>query len=174
MRKNIAATKICLANIACAIENQIENMNAGGCAVYAVEIVKRLNAIGFKNAKLRTYGYAYNTKGVVINSVEQKLLGAKGTLPASSVAWNDNGVWFNHVRVEWQKHLWDSEGIVTMREGREWSFSKLQEGDISLDALALLCESQRNWNCCFDRAQIPDVRAIMDKHFSALRLDYAI
>jgi hypothetical protein len=168
MRKNIAATKLCLENIATEIENSIECMNWGGCAVYAVEIVKRLHAIGFKNAKLRTYGYSYNTKGIIINSVEQDLLATNGRLPRLGSEWNDNGVWFNHVRVEWQNRLWDSEGITSLRYGKSWRFSVLQSGDISVSAVDLLCKLQCNWNDSFDRKQIPKVKRIMDKHFALL------
>jgi hypothetical protein len=172
MRKNIAATKLCIENISAEIENTIIEINSGGCAVFAVELVKRLNLIGFVNAKLRTYGYAYNTKGVIINNVEQEILATNGALPNLTGEWNDNGVWFNHVRVEWQNRLWDSEGACSLRHGRSWGWgSVIQDGDISVPALDLLCKPQRNWNDTFDRKQIPNVKAIMDKHFTLLTGD---
>lgn len=140
----------CLAAIAEEVSDNIHSINSGGCAVYAVELAKRLKRLKIKDMKIRVYSYRRDDNR---------------RLPKLRVPWGMNGVFFCHVRMEW-----DAEGDVPARKSKVWNtFYQKHPGDISVTAMNKLAAVKSNWNCWFDRRQIPQMRRIMDKHFAALK-----
>lgn len=158
-----AAVEACLLAIGEEVEEKVRNVNCGGCGVYAVELAKRLHKLGITDCKIRAYGDRYE---VDISEVENTNF--RTNKPTHSSEWNRNGVWFHHVKVEWNGALWDSEGKVSLDRANTWNWSKLQKGSISDKAMRILTKLASNWNSWFERDQIPKIRRIMNKHFRKL------
>lgn len=155
-----------LDNIAEQVEQDVRYVNCGGCAVYAVELAKRLSAIGINDYKFRVYGYS----DVNVSRLEKELRkNNENSPPKSNSPWAWNDVNFSHVRLEWKGKLWDVEGSQAIRNGKKWGFCVMQKGEISFEALSALLPMQSNWNTMFKRrTQVPKMRKIMDKHFEVL------
>lgn len=165
MSTDIAKVKKVLNAIASEVQSDIHYINNGGCAVYAVELAKRLDAIGFSDYKIRTYGCG--GRNVNVATVEKKVFNTN--LPTKTSEWNANDVYFSHVRLEWRGMVWDAEGAVNSRKARVWEmFYVRQKGHISRKAMEMLTKLQSNWNRMFDRRQVPKLKRIMDKHFASL------
>ena len=157
-----------LERIADDVADNIENINCGGCAVYAVELAKRLDAIGITNYKIRTYGYSGSEK-TNVSTVERKVFNTN--LPKYTEDWGDNGVYFSHVRLEWNGKVWDAEGATSSRKAGEWNYCYYrQRGHISRKAIEKLLPLQCNWNSMFNRRQVPKLKRIMDKWFGEANL----
>lgn len=164
-----ARVRKCLAAIASEVSRNVDNVNRGGCGVYAVELAKRMKKLGFTDMKLRVYSYpkANNERLVNVTSVERKVFADNP--PDNIYEWNDNGVYFCHVRMEWGFRVWDVEGDEAAKTDKVWRWYPRHPGSISLKALNCLTAKRACWNPTFDRTQIPLMRKIMDKHFAELR-----
>lgn len=156
---NVANIKEALHAIADECNSNIELINRGGCAVYAVELAKRLEALGYDDYRIRTYGRRLN-----IAKVEQLIT----TTNAQATIWDwyNNGVTFDHVRLQWRGFMWDAEGAEKVADATSWMGSGIQDGKISLEAMAKLADSGRGWNFRFKRSQIPEMRSIMDEYLT--------
>lgn len=90
-----ARVRKCLAAIASEVSHNVNNVNRGGCGVYAVELAKRMKKLGFTDMKLRVYGFPEPNSGRLANvaSVERKVFG-NNPPPDNIYDWNDNGVYF--------------------------------------------------------------------------------
>ncbi len=164
-----ARVRKCLAAIASEVSRKVDNVNRGGCGVYAVELAKRMKKLGFTDIKLRVYGFPEPNNGRLANvaSVERKVFG--NNPPDNIYDWNDNGVYFCHVRMEWGSRVWDVEGDESAKTDKVWNeYYPRHPGFISLKAMNRLSSKKAYWNKRFDRAQIPLMRQIMDKHFAEL------
>lgn len=159
----------CLAAIADEVMENICDVNAGGCGVYAVELAKRMKRLGIEGVKIRVYSYRREGKLPNVTTVERKTF--NNIPPEYNSDWASNGVWFCHVRMEWDGRLWDAEGDVPVRGSKFWNdCCEKHPGEVSIEALNLLCGKQVNWNRSFDRATgIPAMREIMNRHFLKLK-----
>ena len=70
-----ARVRKCLSAIASEVSHNVDNVNRGGCGVYAVELAKRMKKLGFTDMKLRVYGYPKgdNERLVNITSIEREV-----------------------------------------------------------------------------------------------------
>jgi len=150
----------CLRRISEVVNEEVESLNSGGCAVFAVELAKRLQAIG-EAVNIRVYNYS----PVDVEHVERTYF--NDSKPESSKEWCANNVHFVHVVVEWGDRLWDSESEVYTSNGERWKgWYVLAEGNISMSAIEVLANHRSNWNPTFDRKQIPRLLQIMDNEFA--------
>lgn len=149
------------------ISDRIECVNRGGCAVFASELGKRLQAIGVKNVNCRVYNYPEEMEGFAfpdLNTLEARIREDNGTCKDKN-AWNDNGIHFVHVKLYINGVFWDSDGAVLdcEPESKVWHEAyELVEGFISVEAMSELASEARNWNPTFPRDCIPDMTKIMD------------
>lgn len=165
-----ARVRKCLAAIASEVSRNVNNVNRGGCGVYAVELAKRMKKLGFTDMKLRVYGLPEpnNRRPVNVTSVEREVFADNP--PDNMYEWNDNGVYFCHVRMEWGSRVWDVEGDEAAKTDKIWNEDYPRyPGSISLKAMNRLAAEKTCWNPTFNRTQIPLMRRIMDKHFAELR-----
>lgn len=146
------------------ILRQSPSINAGGCALFAIELVKRLEAAGVTGLKIRAYGASAETNAT---EVEQNIFGKK--LPKSTWEWNANGVYFDHVVVEWNGHILDATGVKSP-DDKFNGWYRLQPGHISVKAMTILAKNRKNWNRWFNRRRMPGVRKVMDKCFENVSL----
>lgn len=158
-----------LNNLAWKADTQINGLNAGGCAVFAYEVAKRLNELGIP------------AKGVVAMS-QWALPSRKSKWPSVAKArenirdvgdgleWSDNGVDFHHVGVEFTidgvKYHYDSNGVTGAKPWLNRHHWKVIPGRLSTDDLEKLVANRWNWNPEFDRRQVPKIHNMVEKALS--------
>ncbi len=148
----------CLEQISTRIGEEVRNINCGGCGVFAIELVKRLEKIGVKDAKIRCYGGSSN---VNVAEVEANF---NGNFPVRSQPWSENGIYFHHIRVEWNGKVYDGGSIDS--NTNDWRWCNLLAGSISRQALEPLVKFKANWNSYFKRyGNMSKIRGIMDAIF---------
>ena len=156
------------------VSEDIEFVNSGGCAVFASELGKRLQAIGVKNVNCRVYNYPEEMEWLVyhdLNTLEAKIREHNGTCKDKE-AWNDSGIHFVHVKLYVDGVFWDSDGAVLAcePESKVWEGAfggyELVEGFISVDTMSELASEAKNWNPTFQRDCIPDMTKIMDVYIN--------
>lgn len=146
----------------------IESVNSGGCGVFAAELGKRLQALGFKDVNCRVYNYEEECENMVfsdLNTLEQYLREHNQPRGEAEV-WNDNGVYFSHVMLHVDGLLCDCEGYISADdpEAAVWSEDYLLlDGFVTIEAMAELACNPYNWNPTFPRSQIRLMTAIMDE-----------
>jgi hypothetical protein len=161
-----------LNDISSEIDQKVENVNFGGCAVYALELAKRLRDRGFEPVIKLYASPEYHE--IDVSEIEALYFATRK--PKSCInSWWKYGVQFDHVVVQWRGRLWDSEGSAALIDGDGWDASNpyewdaywlLQKGCISIEALEATIKVPSNWNRRFDRRKIRKIRTIMDRHFA--------
>jgi len=155
--------KDCMSEIHERVSESIERINHGGCAIFAVELVKRMHKLGM-NPSIRIYG----EKEVDVSLTEQHILEYEEAMDVDT--WNDNGVEFIHDVVEWGGYLWDAETVESIENAYEygWYNHPLLPGEISFDSLREIAFQRHGWNCTYDRSQNPILYNILDDVFERL------
>lgn len=156
--------KTCMSEIHEEVSQNIDLINHGGCAIFAVELVKRMRKLGM-NPNIRVYG----EEEVDVSLAETNILEEYGN-PMDVEAWNDNGVEFVHIVVEWGCYLWDAECIESIEDAYEygWNDYPLLPGEISYNALRDIAFQRVGWNSTYDRSQNPMLYRILDNAFKRL------
>jgi hypothetical protein len=143
-------------------------INCGGCCVYAAMVAEELQKHGI-DAKGIVAAYSakeLNTNGVTLNSIRP---GIKSNTLAE---WNNHGVRFNHVGVEFvikkegkrtgtKKH-YDSTGVK--RATTELDYMPIYKGRLELADLKALARKRKGWNESFNRRSIPALRKLVKEH----------
>lgn len=163
MNVNRKVVRECLRAISDEVMEKIDNINSGGCGIYAIELAKRLQMFGVTDFNIRCYGWYRN---INVSDVEN-LLSIHGEVGNFS-EWQSNGVDFHHIRLEWDGRTWDADGDELALFAEHWGMSVRQNGAVTVESLSKLTSNYRIWNRRFDRSQIPKLRRIMDKHFRKL------
>ncbi len=149
------------------IPERIRRINYGGCGVFALELAKAIRKY-YKGEpfNIRIWSHA-DEPPVDVEEVEGNLKSDLGFIPDDIDPWNANGVYFNHIRLEYNGVFWDAvEGAVPWDEGEYYEEDYvLLDGGISMTALAKLVKVSDNWNTAFDRNQIPTIREIIQQEF---------
>lgn len=149
----------CLTVISDRVNQSVPNVNCGGCGIFAVELVKRLERIGVKDAQIRCYG---GNRDVNVSEVDANF---NGNYPESLQPWTDNGIYFHHVRVEWNGKVYDAGSVDS--NTNDWRWCNLLNGSVSRKAMEVLIRRKANWNRTFKRwRNLGKIRSIMDDTFS--------
>jgi len=136
----------------------------GVCGVFATELIKRMFNLGITDARIRVFGSSM-FNNVNVETVEQTL--HANFLPTDDVnVWNENGVNFGHIIVEWRGYHFDGEFCKPLEN--RWYYSKLFDGALSVDVADALAQQPKGWNRSYNRAQNPKVCAILDECFALL------
>ena len=154
------------------IDEEIPDVNRGGCAVVASMLGERLQKIGVKNVDCRVYNYEWNMSEITapdLNTLEHNIREEYGDAYVAGI-WNENGVHFVHVKMHVDGFLWDSEGAVSLDEPETENWRDgcyvLVNGFISIETMKSLADNKHNWNPAFSRDNIPQIAEIMDKHLN--------
>jgi hypothetical protein len=139
------------------ISRNHHEINAGGCCMFAGLLASYLEKVG--GAKTRVRVVDWYTDEDAIKKARPKV---KRNTPAE---WNEHGVHFNHVAVEFiykgnVYHI-DARGITTEKRRR---FTFLKDG-LTVKEATELGSTQRGWNRCFDRREIPAIKRRVAKYF---------
>lgn len=152
IKKNLSASLRQLGVDACRLTD--DRLNLGGCCVFAFLVANKLAEKGIK------------ARGVVFNRHSDiPLYHARPKNSNSVWAWNDNGVAFEHVALEFRlgrdkRMIFDSNGFHYPEVGIP-PYGKPLKGYLSVKELEGLAEDT-NWNCMFDRNQIPDLQELVE------------
>lgn len=138
-------------------------LNSGGCCVYASRVAANL-----KQLKLRP---RIIVAGIYqINRNEDIRTLRDGHRHLTLKEWNDRSVFFSHVFVEfsWRDQQWLHDSDNTVIRARDqgylgnWYF---YDGYLTVGEALLLAADAAGWNEQFDRAQVPQVHAGIDRFF---------
>lgn len=140
------------------IDANHERINAGGCAVFAVELYKTFRALGI-SAKIYVLTHAPSK----MHNDARKKLKKMGMFNLSML--NDMGLYFNHVVIEAAGAAFDSTGSYPSIDfvRNKWNVSTATR--YSLRDMKKLASAKRGWNQSFDRTQIPSIKKQLKSQF---------
>jgi hypothetical protein len=157
-----------LRELADKLNNNIADVNHGGCCCVAVEIAKHLRKIYPTKIRVSTDYDDYADTNV---EDVAKWLADHG----DGDAWNDNGIFFGHVVVEFKYkgrnyHI-DTNGVKRAGAVDPTFGWILYPGELPYKAAKVLADQDSGvWNWTFNRDQIPKMRKIIDNFFKAAQL----
>ncbi len=139
--------------LATQVSRKVNNINAGGCAVFASCIGEALKLRGIETRIIVAASWGTEEKN--INQARQNLIFAD-----RKSEWNNEGIHFHHVGVEYiidnDAFHYDSNGVqlAGVKLG-EWL---LYEGRMSVEDAAAVAGEEEGWNSSFSRDDIPTLR----------------
>lgn len=156
----------CMESVNQQIRDNIDSINAGGCAFFASELAKRMRAAGIKDFSVAVFGDVFEDESELIplDAVIEDMRSYDVDLN-SIYNWNDNGIYFTHVAIEWRGIKWDA---VEPFDGNRWRGAFQYEGEFPEDSLHAIGQCSDGWNSMYDRSQNDTVREILDCAFAML------
>jgi len=156
-----------LNNLGDAVDEKIDNVNFGGCCVFAAIVAARLATI-CPTRIVVACPHDYWDDDVTIEKARHYVQSNSPT------EWNDAGVEFGHVIVEfdYECRTWhyDSAG-VTRKLSRTNTFDfPIVDGFLSIKEACELA-SYPDWNNRFDRSQIPEMAEVINKQFDGFSIE---
>lgn len=157
---------------------RIEALNAGGCCVYAAHVAERLAKLG-----VPVWGvvgmWGAHENGYNANEIRERII-EEGGDPLDVGAWNDNGVEFNHVLIQFvhRGRVWlhDSNGTRPVEQDdpeltEDTCGTDVMAGYLTVRELRAFADQPEWWNCWFDRdTGIPAIRAGIRRNLSVRNL----
>jgi hypothetical protein len=130
-----------------------QDINAGGCCMFAALLARYLNKVG--KARIRVSDWSTD---------DNAILKARKNVRRNTVHdWNDHGVGFNHVAIEFEykgdKFHIDAQGITGTRR---FEFLK---GELLLKEATELGDCSKGWNRFFNRREIPAIKRRVQNYF---------
>lgn len=164
MDNNIAQ----LRELADELSNTLTYPNQGGCCVIAAEIAKYLSEIYPTSIRVSS-DYSELTAPNVVDVVNQV------RNPKDIYEWNDNGIFFGHVIVEFKykgrKYHMDTNGVERAKAVDPSFGWILYPGEVPLESAKMLASiSSDAWNSAFNRKQIPTLRKLVKQFFKRAQL----
>lgn len=156
----------CMEIISERIQEEVYCINAGGCVFFASQLLKRMKKIGIDNAVVVAYGDQFMEDTADLHNVNNTL--RESFLdPYDLDNWNENGVNFAHVVVEWDDVCWDAERPFSANEPN-WLMWSRYNGTLDEDLVHEWGADSTGWNPSYDRSQDPIVCQILDEAFELL------
>lgn len=146
----------------------VDNINWGGCGVFALELARAIRKYYGESERYSIHIWSHDEEYLPnVEEVEKEVLASNGGYPSWTDAWNDNGVYFNHIRLWYGESFWDAvDGPVSFEDAMPYEHTyHMLDGSISEPALAVLIENPDNWNPDFNRDQIPAMREFIEETF---------
>ena len=141
-----------------AFRNEFRSINSGGCCVMATLIAERLIDV-VPDVEIKVYTWSEHDD---VDALREEIID-----PMNKFEWNEAGVSFTHVWVEFvldgTRYAIDSDhGVLEVaafhsREGRPMA------GAFTLDEARSFAMDGQGWNSCFDRDQIPAMQRLADE-----------
>ena len=144
-----------LREFAARVKQVTDNINYGGCAVFASMVFPYIN-ISFPGAKIRVMGH----------NPEIDITAVRPSDPTDVYEWNRNGVHFGHVVVEFnvkgETLYFDSDGVHTrLALENEYPFAQFHSGELLHEDATALASTEDGWNTMFDRKFIEPMKKAM-------------
>lgn len=153
------------------LKTNLQLPNHGGCCVIAVEIAKHLRTVYPTKIRVSTDLTGYDELADTdISEVADNMCDH-----ADCDEWNDNGIYFGHVVVEFKyrgrNYHMDTNGVKRAKDvdpSFGWIF---YPGEFPLKpAQTLANNTDHTWNSMFNRKQIPSLRKMVSTFFKAAQL----
>jgi len=161
---SFADFKACMELVNEQIRDRIPFINNGGCGVFASELIKRMYDLGIDDMYIAVFGCVYDDEIPDISEVENQISNEDFD-PHSIYSWNDNGIDFAHVVIEWKGVYWDAlEPFVT----KTWNHVTRYNGNFDERILHSIAHDEAGWNDTYDRSNNDTVREILDEAFKLL------
>jgi len=144
------------------LHSQYPDLHYGGCCVLAAHLAYHLSNIVDPEIVVRGYGIA------CIEAARNNINGGSPVIDGEGYLWNDEGIDFSHVLVEFnyegKRLIVDGDGVRGAEEywSQHW---RKYDGFLYLDEADALASNPRNWNATFDRADIPAIKDEIDSFF---------
>lgn len=159
--------------------HNIENLNLGGCGVFAMYVCKELKNLGI-DAEVVTATHEGCSPSVV--EYRMKANNLKKKHRKSAYYWDLNGLDRSHigVRFKWGLHTftYDSNAIRYARKtfgiingNHGWKCDYPFGQGMSPKQIKPLVQDSEYWNDSFDRKQIPLVKKLIKQRFKSIELD---
>lgn len=150
-----------LDTIGCVVNNDIRNINCGGCCVFASIIVEKLTSLGIRSRGI-VVDYSGNKNSLAF--ARNFVVNDAGNLDE----WNQAGINFNHVAVEFvvdgTRYHYDTNGVTLAH--RTFRCDTIHAGRLKLKELKALASAKHGWNPSFNRDNIPLIKEIVDSEFA--------
>ena len=164
----------CIHDIQERLQNEVLFLNNGGCGVFASYLVEEMKRRSIF-PKLRILSdISVSDDEINVEDVEKELKEYDVDL-VNIDNWNDNGVFFSHIIVEWDGYFFDGYEMIDIdeikNEGWEGIELNLLDGSISYSTMKLLAE-YGCWNIFYDRDQNFLVHQIIKECFEKLDQKY--
>ena len=141
------------------IDEKIEHINCGGCCVFAESIYPYLDELGLE-PKIKVIEFGGSSSDLTI--IRKKM---KNSL--SLREWNANGVYFNHVAVQFtyrkRVYIVDSTGVFI--EAKFQYVSEFLTGYFSRAEARSFSKDESGWNYWFERSNISEIKKGLKKGF---------
>jgi hypothetical protein len=149
-----------LQELASRVSRVTDNINYGGCAVFASMVAPHVS-IFFPGSKIRVMG----------RNPEIDISAVRPSDPTDVHEWNDNGVHFGHVVIEFQvkgeTFYFDSDGVHTRQAlENEYPFAEFHVGEMLLEDVTALASQPDGWNWMFERQFIEPMKRAMREFLS--------
>lgn len=150
-----------LNDLAWKADTQINDLNSGGCAVFAYEVAKKLKEQGIDAVGVVAMSsFSLDDDWPNVSDVRNRLYDV-----SDAEEWYDNGVIFSHVGVEFEldgmKYHYDSSGVQPVQPWLNRQDWKVLDGRLEIDDLKALADVPSNWNTWFNRNQIPKMQQLV-------------
>lgn len=149
-----------LNKLAAEMQDITKYINYGGCCVVAAAVAPLLKKQ--VPTKIRVAAHEWYYENINLKEAMKKV---NRELIDDCYQWNDNGVYFGHVYLEFEyngiTYYFDSDG-VSLTPPIEEVF-RTYEGNLTHTAARKLASNSSNWNSVFPRSTIPDIRRAVHK-----------
>ena len=154
------------------VSENVEQLNCGGCGVYAWLVAKALTKLGLKTEVVATnMGWFKKPDEIDLNALRAQL--AEGNMSLKTKRhWEMLGAEFAHVGVRLKvgkKYYVADANAVNPGKTRLASY-KVYKGAYTLEEAEAFAKEARGWNSWFDRKQIPTIRKLVNKYLSPKNL----
>ena len=143
------------------IDDSVDKINSGGCAVFAACMGKRLMQYGEVRIAV-----GCDDGDTTIDDARD------GVLFNTTGEWNENGVFFNHIVVEFKYegkmyHI-DSSGVHKESHFTHLGSFPILDGRLTVAECGEIAGSSEGWNWMFNRAAIPRIQRMVDYGFDQI------
>lgn len=137
-------------------------INCGGCCVFAVLVAEELQRRGIETCIIVGADVDEDEEIADLREVEKKAKNNKAD-------WNNNGVFFNHVGIEFrfgdEFYHYDTDGVHP--EDVMLGIYRIYGGGITVETAKALAEEADGWNTTFDRKKIPSLRRHIRRYLAS-------
>ena len=146
-----------------------DNVNYGGCCVYASIVGKHLKKLGMQ-VRGKVVGGRFDHQVLDVDRIRRRI----NIQTPKMIDWSSEGLCFNHVAVsvfyedKWLIH----DTTNTEVEGSDFGGRILHKGSLTTHDLTCLA-METGWNPDFDRAQIPDMTQFIGYEFNRFASEYS-
>lgn len=163
-RENYQVDNNTIGELARSVGNEINNLNRGGCGVFAVELYKRL-----KGLELGVEPQLWILSSW--SSTEERYREIREMLRANNTRrtlgqFNDYDWYLSHVVVEFAGGWFDGTGFYRDFESLNGNWGCRNAFKIEFEDMETMVSDPSGWNDTFDREEIPEMREWFARMFS--------